>query len=165
MEPLKLPSKELREKGLHEAFVIGIALKGAGALFEATLGALLLWSGSFIDVVLELINNEYLDDPNGFFASHFHALLAPTHEAQVFGGLYLLVHGVVKIAIVVGLLRDKMWAYPAALSVFALLVSYQLVRFSSTYSTWLLVLTLLDVFMMWLIYHEYRAKLRARDSI
>lgn len=165
MEPLKLPSRELREKGLHEAFVIGIMLKFVGALLETVLGAMLLWTGSIVDVILALINTELLDDPDGFFASHFHQFLAPTHEAQVFGGLYLLSHGIVKLALVIGLLRDKLWAYPASLAVFILFILYQLVRYTHTNSGWLLALTVLDLIMMYLIYHEYRTKMKARGSM
>jgi uncharacterized membrane protein len=103
-----------------------------------------------------LVNNELLDDPNDFLSTHFKEVLNPSPEAQVFGGLYLLSHGVVKLFLIIGLWRNKLWAYPAAISVFALFILYQLVRFARTHSVWLLVLTVLDIIVIWLIWHEYR---------
>jgi uncharacterized membrane protein len=65
-------------------------------------------------------------------------------------------HGVVKLALVVGLLRNKLWAYPASLIALGLFIVYQLYRYSYTHGIGLIVLTAFDVFVMWLIWHEYR---------
>lgn len=165
MELPNIKSKEVRELGIREVFRFGILAKGIGATFETLVGALLLWSGDTVQFVLELINNELIDDPDGFFGSHFHTLLAPTHEGQVFGGLYLLSHGVVKLFMLVGLWLNKLWAYPASLALFSLFILYQMVRYTSTHSTWLLVLTVLDLIMMWLIWHEYHERLKADGTL
>ncbi len=150
---------ERREKGIHEAFEISIVLKGIGAALETLLGLVLLYSSSVIDVVHALVVNELLDDPDGFLATHFSTLLAPSPETQHFGGLYLLSHGIVKLVLVVGLLRDKLWAYPASLAVFALFIVYQTDRYFQTHSPWLLLLTVVDLVVMWLVWHEYRHRL------
>jgi uncharacterized membrane protein len=61
----------------------------------------------------------------------------------------------VKVALVVGLLKEKLWAYPASLVVMSLFVLYQLYRFSYTHGFGLIVLTVFDVIVMILIWHEY----------
>lgn len=73
-----------------------------------------------------------------------------------FYSLYLLSHGAIKILLVVGLLRQKLWSYPASLIVLSLFVAYQIYRFVYTYSVGLVVLTGLDIVVMGLIWHEYR---------
>ena len=165
MELPDIRSKEVRELGIREVFRFGILAKGTGAAFETLIGALLLSSGNMVQLVIELINNELIDDPEGFFGLHLSTLLAPTHEAQVFGGLYLLSHGVVKLFMLVGLWKNKIWAYPGSLALFSLFIIYQLVRYTSTHSTWLLVLTVLDLIMMWLIWHEYRQVLKQSATL
>lgn len=153
-------ASRLREKGLHEAFEISIVLKGIGALLESILGAILLYSNSVLDIVRAMLENELLDDPTDFLTNHFGTLLNPTPEAQHFGGLYLLSHGIVKLVLIAGLLRDKLWAYPASLAVFTLFIVYQLERYLRTHSVWLLVITAIDLVVMWLIWHEYKQKQR-----
>lgn len=72
-----------------------------------------------------------------------------------FYAFYLLSHGMVKLLLVIGLLKGKLWAYPASLVVFGLFILYQLYRFSYTHGAGLIVLTVLDVAVMVLIWHEY----------
>ena len=162
--PNKERAKELGEKGIYDAFLISVIAKGVFAALETFLGVLLLFTGSVVQFVLELVQNELIEDPTDFFATHFKSLLNPSHDAQVFGGLYLLSHGVVKLFLVAGLLRKKLWAYPASLVVFALFIVYQLMRWLDTHSVWLLVLTAIDAIVMWLIWHEYRRMMRAENA-
>ncbi len=75
---------------------------------------------------------------------------------QRFLALYLLGHGVVKLWLIVGLLRERLWYYPVALVVFALFIVYQLYRFSFTHSVWLLLISVVDVVVIGLTWHEYR---------
>jgi uncharacterized membrane protein len=77
-------------------------------------------------------------------------------ESKHFYAFYLLSHGLVKLLLVIGLLRGKFWSYPASLIVLGLFIVYQLYRFSFTHGIGLLLLTLFDVLVMVLIWHEYR---------
>ena len=76
-------------------------------------------------------------------------------ETKNFYAFYLLSHGSVKILLVVGLLKNKLWSYPASLIVLGLFIVYQLYRFSYTHGVGLIVLTIFDIFVMGLIWHEY----------
>jgi uncharacterized membrane protein len=58
--------------------------------------------------------------------------------------------------LVIGLLQNKLWAYPASLIALGLFVLYQLYRFSYRHGAGLIVLTVFDLLVMSLIWHEYR---------
>lgn len=145
------------EKWLHEAFEVGVALKGASAAAELFFGMLLLLTMQVGDIVVTMARNELIEDPDNFFATHvtrYSHYLSP--HAQFIGALYLLSHGIVKLGLVWGLLRGKMWAYPASLAVLLLFILYQIVQIVQTHSTALILLTVFDFVVLWLIWHEYR---------
>jgi uncharacterized membrane protein len=75
-----------------------------------------------------------------------------------------LSHGIVKLFLVVGLLRNKLWAYPAAIVVFVLFIAYQLYRLSSAPSPLLVLLTVFDVVVIGLTWHEYRIVLGLKQA-
>ncbi|WP_319023066.1 DUF2127 domain-containing protein [Mesorhizobium sp. B1-1-8] len=56
---------------------------------------------------------------------------------------------------VVGLLRGKLWSYPASLAALAAFIIYQVYRYCYTHSAGLLVLTIFDAIVMVLIWHEW----------
>ena len=58
--------------------------------------------------------------------------------------------------LVAGLLRGKLWVYPAALWFLAAFAGYQSYRFALDHSLALLALTIVDLVVMWLIWREYR---------
>jgi len=148
----------MNEHRIHQIFQVSVLLKGAHALIECLGGiALALVSTSSIaNFVNAITQDELIKDPNDFVATH---LLTMAHnfsvQTQHFYAFYLLSHGIVKVALVVGLLREKLWAYPASLVVLTLFVLYQLYRFSYTHGLGLIVLTLFDIVVMGLIWHEY----------
>ena len=148
----------MNEHRIHQFFQVSVLLKGAHALIECLGGiALALVStNSIANFVNAITQDELIEDPNDFVATH---LLTMAHnfsvQTQHFYAFYLLSHGIVKVAIVVGLLREKLWAYPASLIVLTLFVLYQLYRFSYTHGLGLIVLTLFDIVVMGLIWHEY----------
>lgn len=92
--------------------------------------------------------------PGGFFSAGTARSAVATHllswaqhfsvETKAFYAFYLVSHGVVKLFLVIGLLRNKLWAYPASLVVLGLFIAYQLYRFSYTHGFGLIVLTLFD---------------------
>lgn len=149
----------MREKSIHRIFEISVLLKGAHALIECLGGvALALISRDYIrGLVDSLTQDELLEDPNDFLASHLLRFAQEfTISAQHFYAFYLLSHGAVKLVLVVGLLRNKLWAYPASLVALSFFILYQLYRYSYTHGIGLILLTIFDVFVMWLIWHEYQ---------
>ncbi len=162
---MKEITREKAEKGIYEVFLVSIIAKGGFALLETVLGLMLLFTSSVIDTIQQLIAEELIEDPSDMISHWVEPFLHPTPEAQLFGGLYLLSHGVVKLFLVGGLLLNRLWAYPASIGVFTLFILYQMERyFFKTHSVWLLVLTVADIVVIWLIYHEYRRMLKASEG-
>jgi uncharacterized membrane protein len=98
-----------------------------------------------------------IEDPQDFVATHLlnmaQGFSVSTKNFYVF---YLLSHGVVKLFLVAGLLKNKVWAYPASLVVLAVFIAYQIYRFTYTQSPGLVLLTIFDLLVMYLIWHEYQ---------
>ena len=148
----------MNEHRIHQIFQVSVLLKGAHALIECMGGiALALISTSAItDLVKRLTQEELIEDPKDFVATHLLGWAQSfSVDTKAFYAFYLLSHGAVKILLVVGLLRNKLWSYPASLIVLGLFIVYQLYRFSYTHGAGLIVLTVFDIFMMGLIWHEY----------
>ncbi len=151
-------AQRLPEYRIHQIFQVSVLLKGAHAALECLSGAVLalISTSTIVNLVNALTQEELLADPNDFIATH---LLAAAQNLSVatkhFYAFYLLSHGVVKLFLVVGLLKGKLWAYPASLVVMGLFILYQLYRYSYTHGAGLIVLTVFDVFVVGLVWHEY----------
>lgn len=149
----------MKEQRIHQIFEVSVLLKGAHAFIECLGGiALALISTNTIaDLANRLTQDELIEDPHDLVATY---LLAWAQNFSVgtktFYAFYLLSHGAVKIFLVVGLLRGKLWSYPASLIVLGLFIVYQLYRFSYAQGAGLIVLTIFDVLVLGLIWHEYR---------
>ena len=146
------------ERRIHKVFEISVLLKGAHAIIECIGGiALYLVSAATINSWVNFLTQEELiQDPSDFVATHLQEF-AQTFSVgtKAFYGFYLLSHGLIKILLVAGLLRGKLWSYPASLAALTLFIVYQLYRYFYTHSLGLIVLTIFDVFVIGLIWHEY----------
>ncbi|MQB43832.1 DUF2127 domain-containing protein [Rhizobium sp. ICMP 5592] len=149
----------MNERRIHQLFEISVLLKGAHALIECIGGIALALIST--DTIVHLVNlltqDELIKNPNDFIATH---LLSWAQNFSLttkhFYAFYLLTHGLVKVLLVIGLLKGKLWAYPASLAALGLFIVYQLYRFTETHGVGLLVLTAFDLVVMVLIWHEYR---------
>ena len=148
----------MQERRIHQIFEVSVLLKGAHAAVEAIGGlALTLTNNQWIrDVVTQTTQSELIEDKRDFIANQ---LVTWAHgfsiEAQHFYAWYLLSHGVVKLALVAGLLMRKLWAYPTTMVVLGLFILYQLYRYTQTHGLGLILLTALDVVVVGLTWHEY----------
>jgi uncharacterized membrane protein len=77
--------------------------------------------------------------------------------------LFLLSHGIVKLFLIVAVLRNKPWAYPAFMTALGLLISYQSYKLLHVFSLGLTALTILDGIVLVLAWHEYRFTLRTKS--
>jgi uncharacterized membrane protein len=142
----------------HAAFEIGIFLKGLNGAAEIVGGVLLyVVPASAITHALErLTQHELSKDHSDFIATH---LLRFSQQfssgTKVFAAAYLLSHGVVKLVLVWALYRRKLWAYPAAIAVFAAFGVYQMYRYFVSPSFSMIALTVLDVIIIVLTWIEY----------
>ena len=135
----------MQEKRIHQVFVVSVAAKGLHALIEIAGGlALYLFSSDTIGRWIDHV------DPHEWIARNFDL------SDQRFFAFYLLSHGILKAAVVVALLREKLWAYPAAIALFGVFILYQLYRYSWTHEVALIALSIFDLFVIALAVHEYR---------
>ena len=149
----------MQEKRIHQIFVVSVLFKGAHALIEIVSGLALYLVST--ETIVRTINrwgyDELVEDRNDWIANHLlefskHFSVAEHH----FYAFYLLSHGLVKSVLVWGLLKEKLWAYPASFVVFGLFIAYQLYRYSFTHDFALILLSIFDLFVIYLAVHEYR---------
>ena len=149
----------MNERRIHQIFEVSVLLKGTHALIECIGGLALAFisSGTISTLVNTLTQEELIEDPDDFVAMHLRVLAQNLSvSSRHFYAFYLLSHGSVKIFLVIGLLKNKLWSYPASLAVMSLFIAYQLYRFIYTRSLGLIVLTVFDLLVMVLVSHEYR---------
>jgi uncharacterized membrane protein len=140
----------VQERRIHQIFVVSVAAKGAHALIEIAGGLALYLLGS--DLIARWIR------PHEWLANHFQP------DEQHFYAFYLLSHGLIKSVLVVGLLKEKLWAYPASIAVFSAFIAYQLYRYGYTHDIGLIALSIFDVFVIGLAVHEYRLLRKHRPT-
>jgi uncharacterized membrane protein len=153
-----------RTSFLHRVFALGIWVKGIDGVLEIVGGAILLLTSNATlnQLVIVLTQHELVEDPHDLVANAARQAVAQLSVGtKVFGGVYLIAHGLAKVVLVVGLLRGRRWAYPVAIGFLSLFITYQLYRLSYQLSAGLLLLTLFDVLIVGLIWREYRVLQRA----
>jgi uncharacterized membrane protein len=153
------------EKNIRPAFRVSLFIKGVFALLEIAGGVLAYFISQklLVRFITEITQDELIEDPNDFVANQLlHLAQQFSINTQYFTAFYLLSHGVIKLFLIAGLLRERLWYYPLAMIVFAFFIMYQLYRFSFTHSVWLLVITILDMVVIWLTWREYKYLRRDR---
>ena len=135
----------MQERRIHQIFVITVALKGLHGIVEIVGGiALAVFS---TDAILRLL---YHWDKHQLVTRHFST---GEHHYYVW---FFLSHGALNLALAIGLLFEKLWAYPAAMVVLALFIILQMHRFIQVRDPSLVLFSILDVIVIGLAVHEYR---------
>jgi uncharacterized membrane protein len=144
---------------LDKVFEGSLLLKGLSGLLELIGGLILLFvPGRAIEQFIGFVTQrELFEDPNDIVANYLvHATHNLTTTTHVFAVIFLLSHATVKFVIVIGLLRNERWAYPFSFITLGLMIMYQLYELVVHFSVGMLLLTLFDFFIMWLIWREYK---------
>jgi uncharacterized membrane protein len=155
------------EKHIHELFVVSLWAKGLFALSEIIGGiaAFFVTKQFLLDIAVWVTKREFVEDPHDLVANLLlHGVQSLSIGMQAFAAVYLLVHGVIKLWLIIGLLREKLWYYPAGLAIFGLFIIYQIYRYTFTHSILLLLVTLIDAVVIGLTWHEWRYLLRHKIS-
>src|ERR671930_67557 len=150
---------KISRQHVHRLFTAGVLIKGVDGVLETIGGVLFM----FVDptalnsVVISFTAHELSEDPDDWFATTLrHLVHNLSSDSQLFVSVYLAAHGLIKIFLAAGLLRAKLWAYPAALWFLGIFVFYQLYRFSHTYFFGLLALSAFDLFVAAIVWTEYQ---------
>ncbi len=147
-----------RAKIIHNAFKVGILLKGLNGFLEIIGGMLLFFiSPKTLYYLVRLITqSELSEDPKDRLANFLVQTARDfSVSSQIFGGFFLLSHGLIKIFLIIALFKKKLWAYPLAIVVFGMFIIYQMYRYSLSHSGWMIFLSILDIFVIALTYLEY----------
>ena len=154
------------EHRLHQIFEFSLLAKGLFATVELLSGLAVYWANvAWVTRTIRwLAENEIIEDSGDRVAGWLMSLAQGySVSTQHFWGWYLAVHGVVKLAVVAGLAFRLLWAYPVSMMVLAGFIVYQLDRFHTTHSPFLIALTIFDLVVIWLVWHEYR-NMKARHA-
>lgn len=127
---------------LDKAFYTSIALKGIDGFFQLLVGLLLL-------IVPVATINEWAH------ALHYDHEISS--HVTLYGAIYLISHGAIKLFIVIALMLQKLWAYPWMIAFLGLFIIYQLYHMVFVRFTWgFTFLTIFDIFVVWLTWLEYK---------
>jgi uncharacterized membrane protein len=151
---------------VHDSFVVGVVLKGLNGLAELV-GAIALFfttPEAIRSFIRALTLHELTEDPHDVIANVLlNAAKSFSVSTQVFGILYLAIHGVVKLFLVIMLLRRKYWAYPVAIAVFSVFIIYQMYQYTISHAIGLVALSIIDIAVIALTiveYHNVRTRLQ-----
>jgi uncharacterized membrane protein len=162
-------SRWFRPQGLLDrTFEISIILKGLDGVLELIGGVLLLLvSPTTISLLIARVTQHELSrDPDDFIATRLLRFgNGLTGSAVRFAAVYLLVHGIVKVVLVLALLRNKLWAYPWLIVTLVVFIGYQLYRIALEPTVGLVALTIFDAFVVWLTWREWRKQLALRSTV
>lgn len=152
---------------LDRTFFISLILKGLDGVLELVGGValLLVTPAQIAAAVRALTRHELSEDPHDLIANWLITYSNTLDvSATLFGAIYLLLHGIVKVFLVVAVLRDRLWAYPWLIGFLVLFIGYQGYELILHFSWGLLLLTAFDIFIVMLTAREYRLHKRRRTQ-
>jgi uncharacterized membrane protein len=144
---------------LDRVFLWFVVIKGVDGLLELVGGTALLVIGpSALGTLARWALGQVLAaDPDNALAQSFQPGVAHlTGATTVFAGVYLLVHGIVKVVLWWAVARRRYGLYPWMIAVLCLFIGYQVYELSASWSWGLAALTVFDVVIVWLTVIEYR---------
>lgn len=140
-------------------FEFSLLLKAIDGVLEIIGGILILFikTDTIISVAQKITQHELSQDPSDFIANHIlHSAQLLTTGSIMFASVYLISHGAIKILLVVEILRNHLWAYVGLIAVTGIFIIYQIYRISFTYSISLTLLTVFDIFVVYITVKEYK---------
>ncbi len=144
----------------HRAYQATIAIKGLDGAIELVLGIIVAVVGShrLYDFIIAITTPDLPDDPETHTAHLIrHGAEGLAHASNLFVVTYLVLHGVLKLAIAINLLRERHnWIFPVASAVLAGFIAYMSYRLTMHWSEWLLAFALFDLLTLALVLNEWR---------
>jgi uncharacterized membrane protein len=149
-----------RQPWFEAVYKIGVGIKGFDGLVELVVGIALIVSPSLVHQVLTGLAGE-LGEHNVKFLKFVADNIARVDSDLAKSGLtflilFLVVHGLVKLALVYCLLREIVRAYPVALAILGAFLVYQAYVFIVHPSLGMALFTILDALIIWLVWGEYQ---------
>ena len=150
-----------RSPALRFAFIAAIIVKGVDGAVESVAGTIVAIAGtqSLYEFVIRVTAPELELHPQSH-AVHLirHGAQGLAHASSRFVAIWLLVHGILKLALAIELLRGRRWIFPVATGILACFVGYMAYRLTGHWSPWLLAFAMFDVVTIGLVLHEWRSQ-------
>ena len=149
----------IEEKRIFVVYEYGLLFKALQAFLEIVAGVLFyaINTNKITTFILNIAHEELAETPHDIFSDF---LINSANHLATSGKFYiiffLLSHGIVKLILIMGLFLKKAWAYPASLIGLGGLIIYQIYRLFINHSILLLIFTIMDIIILWLIYREHK---------
>lgn len=157
------PEQRRRERILHLIFYLSLIGKGLFGLGQMASGIVVLvvprhfWH----QLALKLAGGS----ADNFVTAY---LLDVTKNLdsglQLYAAIYMISHAATKIVLVWAVLKGKMWAYPWMMGFLVIFIVYQTYEIFARESIFFLLLTIFDIFILWLTRHEWQLQKRAQGA-
>jgi uncharacterized membrane protein len=164
-------SKVGRGGATDRLFRVAVILKGIDGGVQLLGGLLLIVvpPAAITGLANAIITRDLLGDPNGTLAHHLQTAASNfagggEGGTRLFAIVYLLAHGVIKLALVWALLKEIMIAFPIGVVVLSGFVVYEIWRAAHTHSIALPIFAALDVVIIVLVIREYFKLRRERAT-
>jgi uncharacterized membrane protein len=158
--------ESVTEKSIYRIFIATLILKALNAILEIIAGILFLFTGTITWALIFLTQSEISEDPTDIFANFVRSFIPHSSHSQLFAAAYLLIHGIAKILVVIGLFSRRIWAYKLAECALFAFICFQLYEYAHTGSWWLIALSIFDTALLWLTWREHqKMKMRYTDSL
>lgn len=152
-------SEATRGLVLDWMYVVGVVVKGLDAVLELVAGIplLLITHVQLVSFVQAITAGELAEDPHDFLANlYLHEAAHISSSGMLLGAIYLIVHGAVKLVVVIGLIRGSKRAYLWAVIAISALLAGQIVDLVVAFSTGVLLLSIMDAVIIGLLVREWR---------
>jgi len=144
---------------LDDIFEGSIIIKGITGLLEFFSGLFLFFvdPATIHKFISFITQKELLENPHDKVASFLiHTTQHIGSGSKTFAIVYLWIHAAIKLIAVIGILKNQLWAYPFSLVSLGSLMLYQLYSIIFVkLSFGMILLTIFDGFILWLIWREY----------
>lgn len=144
------PEETIAQKHLHRAFIATVIMNGIIAVLDILAGFFFVFKPS-IDVYLTGFNSY-----GGIIATLAQLVVDMSGRVQLIGAFYFFSHGAIKLLLVWGLWKTKLWAYPVSIAFLGGFSLYQLYEISVQFSPVVTAFLLFNTIVIILVIQEYR---------
>ncbi|MGW1677550.1 DUF2127 domain-containing protein [Saccharopolyspora sp. NPDC002376] len=140
-------------------FLVAILAKGLDGAVQLIGGIVLIFARpeTLTRLAHAVVTRDLVGPPAGPLAGHFEQAIEHfANGGRAFVIFYLILHGVIKLGLVLALLRKVLPMYPVAAAALGLFVLFEILRAVQTRSIVLPLLAALDVAIIVLVIKEYR---------
>ena len=149
-----------QQRTLHLLFLFSVWIKGIAGIAETLAGVAIPFVSQkmLVSLVVLFTAPELDEDPDDWLANYLSgAVQGFSSSSQSFASAYLITHGLIKVILVASLLWGRnLWVYAASMWALVAFIAYQMWLYSRTPSLWLILLTVLDLVVIYLVWREYQ---------